>query len=171
MRIVSVVAFVVVGGFACGGNGASSGGAQPVDASGGDAARIMCEGECRREARCRPPGSAQCMARCATLPVRSPPVWRTDWAWQYARCTDVSACSTDADEQCFTAWMAQLPQGPAVRACLGVLPPEVRDFRVKVARRCLVLTGLTPGADASAAGCFQSHPDAMHSCMPPWDWK
>jgi hypothetical protein len=157
-----------------GGVGAPTAAQNGPPSGGGDAARIICEAECRRGARCAGGRSSEdpraCAARCATLPVRMPPVWQTAWAGTYARCADESTCATDDDERCLFMFMVQQPPNDAVQACLAAGPPDQRDVRTKSGRKCLVLSGLTPGASAQAAACLRSGADGK-SCMPPFDWK
>jgi hypothetical protein len=168
------VAFVI-GVAACGGADATGPGGTPVAAvqasSGGDAARIICEAECRRSARCLgADDSAACFTRCPTLPVRNPPVWQADWASAFARCADQPTCGRDEDERCLFMFMIQQPPNEAVQACLSSNPPDQRDVRTKGGRRCLILSGLTPGASAQAAACLRSGAEGK-SCVPPFDWK
>jgi hypothetical protein len=117
----------------------------------GDAARILCEAECHHDARC---GNPPDCGRCATLPVRTPPVWSAGWAREVGACMEAAACSHDADEACVFATSRRTR---AAVACV-----DAHD------RLCPVLQGLTPAADARVTACYQAGRD---DCMPPMDWK
>jgi len=121
----------------------------------GDAAKIVCEAMCRRELRC---DQRDDCARCASLPVRNPPVWSVGWAREVAACMDRSTCAHDADESCaFTSRRTR-----AAEACAAFHGDK-----------CVVLEGLTPDADARVTACYQqTNPfGADDPCRPDFDWK
>jgi hypothetical protein len=116
----------------------------------GDAARIICEGECKHDARC---GNPPDCARCATLPVRTPPVWSSSWAREVAACIERAPCTHDAEESCIYT---------SRRTKAAVACADAHDGM------CAVLEGLTPEADARITACYQRHED---NCRPEFDWK
>lgn len=121
-------------------------------------ARMICEAECRRDDRCRgvpPPGTPACYQRCATLPVRQPPIWDIGWATNIARCLDGMACGHDLDERCI---------GPGPRMS------QTHMACMQIGERfCEVYDGLTPATDAYAADCVRR--GMGRQCLPPFDWK
>lgn len=128
----------------------------------GDAARILCEGECRRSVRCGSETAAQCFPRCATLPVRSPPVWRADWANEIAACFDRIDCAHDRDERCIVHTSFHTHAAATCLASAG--------GGGKVAAFCQVLNGLTKDADDAANDCLRGG-GGVRSCSPAYDWK
>jgi hypothetical protein len=153
--------FLLGSSLACAGGGASKPAAtSKAGGSGGDAARIICEAECRRDARC---GHAEtdCNARCAKLPVRSPPIWHTDWAHQIATCMDSVSCAHDADEGCFTS---------TDRKSTSATTCASRATKSKELRFCDVLDGLTDDFDRSVDACLRGG-GGFDDCAPSFDWK
>jgi len=148
----------------CAGAG-GKGGAQSTsddDDRRGDAARILCEAECRRDGRCHvgDPSTA-CFARCQSLPVRDPPVWSAAWATEVAGCIDASACDHDADEQCV---FAVHHRSRSAEDCTAKGPAYAR------ASDCVVLQGLAHGADDRVRACIASGA-SFDRCAPDYDWK
>ena len=160
------VGAIVACASACVGSGAGrkgSGSSAPaVDEERGDAARIVCEAECRRDARCNVgEPSAQCFARCPTLPVRKPPVWSAAWATELAACIDAASCDHDADEACVFAPKHRSQSG---EACMARVPAYAR------ASDCVVLQGIAPASDDAVRACIEAgHP--FDRCAPDYDWK
>ena len=137
------------------------GAAQPgSDHDRGDAARILCEADCRRELRCGH-DDPTCLPRCAGLPVRQPPVWSTGWAREVGGCIDKSTCAHDADEACV---FATSHHTSAAEACFAAAASEHRT--------CPVLNGLTDDAAEKARRCYEGGGDrGGDDCMPSFDWK
>jgi hypothetical protein len=132
--------------------GVQRGGRAPA----GHESGFICEAECRRDARCGD-AEAGCLARCSSLPVDSPPVWRGDWASAVASCIDGSACGHDLDEGCVFAYTPVHTKSADLCYGAGQRPGD-----------CAVLNGLTPDADRDVAACFQK---GSGDCMPDLKWK
>ena len=168
-------AVVLVAVAACGpsGPGPASTSKQPSSSPSGDplAARSICEAECRRAQRCGHGIDPQsCHGRCATLPVRMPPAWRSDFTAMVVGCMDRSTCATDDDERCILLNLAAAPMVASERACLDLLQPSQRTVFDRRGRTCFLYSGLTLSAERWFAGCIaaQRSPEA---CEPPLDWK
>jgi len=135
----------------------SCSGSQPgTRADDGDAARIVCEAECHHREGCHHDKPA-CMSRCATLPVRSPPVWSAAWAREVGACVTSASCDHDSEEACV---FSTTRHTPAADACTSA------DAGRKI---CPVLNGLTPAASDRVLACYQG--GGGDSCTPPLDWK
>lgn len=133
-------------------------GAQPGSATErGDAARILCEADCRRELRCGH-DNPSCLPRCAGLPVQQPPVWSTSWAREVGSCIDQSTCG--AQEACVFATSRRTS---ASAACFDAVSAEHRF--------CPVLNGLTDDAAERARRCYETGRDRVDRCRPRFDWK
>ena len=157
---VMLLALVVATGCAASKKGGA--GAPGADESRGDAARIICEAECRRDERCHPDApAAECFARCPTLPVRQPPVWSAGWASEVAHCIDLAACAHDAEEGCVLASARHTALGDTCQA---------QAETPKAQRRCGVLQGLTPAAEQQVQGCLRAG-QTIDACTPEYDWK
>jgi hypothetical protein len=148
-------------GCAAAGPRGGGGGAPQVDESRGDAAKILCEAQCRREHRCDGDPEDPCLARCKTLPVRQPPVWSAGWATEVATCIDGSSCEHDADEVCVMSTHHHSGIGDACRKQAASLADQPK---------CAVLQGLTPEGDAQVNACTSAG-KALEECTPPYDWK
>jgi len=157
MRLVWWLAASLV---ACAGPGGAGGGdstARPPER--GDAANTICRAECHRNQRCGDPGSAECLARCATLPVRDPAVWSGAWATEVASCIEAADCGHDREERCVFATTRRTEAAAAcLRAAVGG----------KQQARCVVLQGLTPFGEQQVRACQAAGGDP---CAPPYDWK
>lgn len=132
-----------------------------VDESRGDAAKILCEAECRRELRCDGEPSEPCLARCAQMPVRTPPIWSARWATEVASCVDSAGCGHDADEVCVLSTHHHSQVGDTCRAEAQKLNDQPR---------CAVLQGLTPAGEEQMRACLAAGKD-VDACTPPYDWK
>ena len=128
--------------------------------SAGDAARVICEAECRRHDRCKKP-EPDCLTRCGTLPIREPPVWHTDWARQIGVCIESADCDHDSEEKCTSASDRKTHSSAT---CAASATSE------KSIRVCQVLNGLTDGADAEVDACLKGG-TPFKKCAPPFDWK
>jgi len=128
--------------------------------SAGDAARVICEAECRRKDRCKK-SEPDCLSRCGTLPIREPPVWHTDWARQIGACIESAECSHDDEEKCTSA-TDHKTQSSAT--CAASATSE------KSMRFCEVLNGLTENADKEVDACLKGG-TPFKKCAPPFDWK
>lgn len=128
----------------------------------GNPGAILCQAECRRQARCTEGGGGPaCFRRCDAMAPPPQPAWRADWAGEVAACVDRTQCGRDLEEACVFA-VSQRSQAAAACARSARSPKDQP--------RCAVLNGLLPGADAWSTGCFASG-RGVRECTPPFDWK
>ncbi len=147
---------------ACGGPPANAVLAPPAPGAdeSGNAGRIICEAECRRDDRCEK-GEESCLKRCTKIPDKDPPVWSAGWARMVARCIDAADCAHDREEGC----VATSRKSVAGDTCRAKPASSVKDQSW-----CSVLDGLTNWAADDAKACIDAG-GTVRECMPPLDWK